>query len=181
MNTKILTVSGSVSQQAKNLVVILGATLLLCLSVLISIPLPFTPVPVVFSCQMILLISAALGKRGFAATLSYLGLGAMGLPVFAGCSGGFLHFFGPTGGYLVGFALASYIVATLSERMVEKTPLKMFGTLALGNSLVFAFGIAHLALFVGFDRSLALGLYPFMGVDLLKLVMTHQALKLFKN
>lgn len=161
----------------KNLLVVLGASALLCLTALISIPLPFTPVPIVFSLQMILFFSVWLGRRGFLATLSYLGVGAMGLPVFAGGAGSVAAFMGPTGGYLVGFALASLLVAYFSERMEKKSHAKIFGLMLLGNGLVYLFGVPHLALFVGWDRAIALGLIPFVGGGVVKLMLAHQALR----
>lgn len=81
----------------------------------IAIPLPFSPVPIVLQNFFILLIALVLGPRmGTASVALYLLLGALGLPVFAGGKGGFAHFFGPTGGYLVGFLLAAWITGVLA-------------------------------------------------------------------
>lgn len=74
---------------ARDLALILAGSLLVALAARISIPLPFTPVPITGQTLAILLVGAALGSRlGFLSLLAYLAEGAMGLPVFAGGTGG---------------------------------------------------------------------------------------------
>ena len=118
-----------------NLLIVLLTSCLLVLSAWVSLPLGFTPVPISFTAQLVLLFAAFLGKRGAYATWIYLAQGAMGLPVFANGGCGIAYLLGPTGGYLIGFALAAYVVAVFSEK-VEKTPSKIFGILLFGNSLI---------------------------------------------
>ncbi len=81
----------------------------------IAIPLPFSPVPIVLQNFFILLMALVLGPRmGTASVALYLLIGALGLPVFAGGKGGFAHFYGPTGGYLVSFLLSAWITGVIS-------------------------------------------------------------------
>jgi len=164
----------------RNLFIVLATSVLFSLSAWISIPLPFTPVPISFTAQIILLFSLLLGKRGAYATVAYLAQGAMGLPVFANGAGGIGYFFGPTGGYLIGFAIASFVVGLFSERMKEKSPSKVFGLMLAGNALIYAFGLPHLALLVGYKNAFRLGLYPFVATDILKLFLAQKALKVAK-
>lgn len=100
---------------AGQVALVVAGSLLVALLAQVSIPLPFTPVPVTGQTLGVLLVGGALGSRLGAASLAlYLGEGAIGLPVFAGGVGGLPV--GPTGGYLVGFVLMAYVVGYLAER-----------------------------------------------------------------
>jgi biotin transport system substrate-specific component len=94
---------------------IVGASLLVALMAQVSVPLPFSPVPITGQTFAVLLVGAALGaKRGSASLLLYLLEGAAGLPVFAGGGAGPATFLGPTGGYLIGFVAAAWLVGALA-------------------------------------------------------------------
>ncbi|MGO9412364.1 MAG: biotin transporter BioY, partial [Spirochaetia bacterium] len=81
-----------------------GFSLIIAVSAQVSIPLPFTPVPVTLQTFAVVLTGALLGsRRGAAAIVAYLAEGLAGLPVFSLGRAGFAHLLGPTGGYLVGF------------------------------------------------------------------------------
>src|SRR4030043_2190183 len=80
------------------------------------IHIPIGPVPILLSTLFVLLAGLLLGSRwGLASMGLYLLVGAIGIPVFAGGKGGLAHFFGPTGGYLLGYVLASWITGFISE------------------------------------------------------------------
>jgi biotin transport system substrate-specific component len=159
--------------------VVLVSSWLLALSAQIAIPLGFTLVPMYFTVQLILFLSVFLGKKGAYATWAYLAQGALGLPFFTHAGSGIAHFFGPTGGYLIGFALAAYLVAHFSEKM-EKRPSSIFALLLVGNALIWGCGTAHLSLMLGWKNALMLGLYPFIAGDLFKLLLTMKGLKTLK-
>jgi len=93
-------------------------SILTAVSAQISIPLK--PVPITLQTMMVLLAGAFLGaKNGAFSQLLYLSLGAIGLPVFAHTADGtfgFLRLFGPTGGYLLAFPLAAYLVGYFTEK-----------------------------------------------------------------
>ena len=81
------------------------------------IAIPVGPVPIVLQNLFVMLAALLLGGRwGFISVCVYLLAGAVGLPVFAGGTGGLGKFVGPTGGYLIGFAIAAYLIGTISER-----------------------------------------------------------------
>src|SRR5512139_60068 len=92
----------------RDLVLIVGAVLLLSALAQVEIPLPFTPVPITGQTFGVLLIGAALGSRRAAASLLlYITEGAAGLPFFAGGGSGLRTLSGPTAGYLLGFVIAA--------------------------------------------------------------------------
>ena len=163
----------------KNAAVVLCASIIIALFAPISIRLPFTPVPIATQAQVILLLAALLGsKRGAMAVLTYLFQGAMGLPVFAGGAAGIWTLAGPTGGYLLGYLLAAFITGFIMERTAARTPSKVFMAMGVGNLVIYAFGLPHLARFVGWPGAFILGMLPFVVGDLFKLII---ATKIFKK
>jgi len=98
------------------LVLVLAGSALIALSAQVRFPLPFSPVPVTGQTFAVLLVAAALGRLGLASVIAYLVEGAIGLPVFAGGAFGVATMVGPTGGYLIGFALAAALVGSAAER-----------------------------------------------------------------
>ena len=160
------------SARLVDLALVVAGSLLLALSARVAIPLPFSPVPVTGQTLAVLLLGALLGsRRGPSAILLYLLAGALGLPGFAGGAAGLGRLAGPTGGYLVGFAVAAFLTGLLAERGWDRRAPTAFLAMLLGNGAVYACGLPWLAAFVGFDRVLALGLLPFVPGDLFKLVL----------
>lgn len=114
-----------------------------------QIIIPTVPVPFTLQTFFVLLSGALLGPRkGAAAQLSYLAMGAVGLPVFAGFSGGFPFLLGPTGGYLIGFPFAAWVTGMLlyENGLLRHLPRAVSGVLAmlLGTIVIFAMGITQL-------------------------------------
>ena len=108
------------------------------------IHVPIGPVPIVLSTLFAILSGLLLGSRwGLASMGLYLLVGAIGLPVFAGGKGGFAHFFGPTGGYLFGFALASWITGFISERSPGSLILDVFAVI-IGSLAIYGLGVPGL-------------------------------------
>ncbi len=150
---------------------VVAASLLIALGAQVRIPLPFSPVPVTLQTFAVLLVGAQLGsRRGALAVLAYLAQGLVGLPVFAGWSGGVAHLLGPTGGYLLGFVAAAYLTGFLFERGWGARLLTAGAALLAGNVAIYALGLPWLALYVGAGRALALGLAPFIVGDVAKVV-----------
>jgi biotin transport system substrate-specific component len=144
----------------------------------VSIPLPFTPVPLTLQPMVVLLGGAALGPRlGLASQGLYLLAGVAGLPVFAASAvlpQGPLRLLGPTGGYLMSYPFAAYVTGSLAERGFDRRYLTSVLAMFAGLCVIFAFGVSWLAWFakpapVGLSTALATGLYPFMPVDLVKI------------
>ena len=158
----------------------------------VSIPLPFTPVPITGQTLGVLLVGAAYGPTLGAATLGlYLVWGAAGLPVFAPNPDGshetglaVLSFAGPTGGYLWGFVLSSWVVGGLARRGWDRSFLRATAAMLLGEAAIYAIGLPwlHQALPaivggpVSVGDTLRAGLYPFVIGDAIKLLLAAGAL-----
>ena len=140
----------------------------------ISFPIPFTPVPFTIQPLVVLLGAAALGSRlGALSQILYLTLGIAGLPVFAFAPElpqGFARLLGPSGGYLIAFPLAAFATGLLAERGFDRRYLTSIVAMAVGLSVIFAGGVLWLARVAGIDAALASGLYPFIVVDIVKIV-----------
>lgn len=137
---------------------------------------PFYPVPMTLQPLVVLLLGVALGSRlGAATVLLYLAQGAAGLPVFAGTPEkgvGLAYMVGPTGGYLLGFALAAYVTGWLAERGFDRTRLGTALAMSLGMVVIYSLGLLWLGVFVGYNANLLhLGLTPFVLGDLLKIAL----------
>lgn len=143
----------------------------------ITFRLPFTPVPITGQTFAVLLCGAALGsRRGASAQLAYLGLGSAGLPIFAGGGHGLL--WGPSGGYLLGFVAAAYLVGWLVERGWDRRLRTASLAMLAGNAVIYLFGLPWLALYTGgpLTRLLLLGVVPFIPGDLIKLALASSLL-----
>ncbi|MBI5647511.1 MAG: biotin transporter BioY [Ignavibacteriae bacterium] len=122
-----------------------------------QIAIPTVPVPFTLQTVFVLLSGAVLGaRRGAAAQLAYLAMGAAGLPVFAGFSGTFVHLLGPTGGYLLAFPLAAFATGFLFEKL---RALPRFAaalvSMTAAMALVFAIGVSYLNLMYMHDWNAA--------------------------
>ncbi|MBK7143407.1 MAG: biotin transporter BioY [bacterium] len=150
--------------------ILLAFNLLLVASAYVAFPLPFSPVPVTGQTFGVLLVAMALGRvRGTGVVVAYLLEGAAGLPVFAGGAAGPQVLFGPTGGYLLGFVLAAYMVGSLAERGWDRTIFRSIVAMTIGYAIIFACGVAMLSRFVPVDTVIALGLTPFLVGMLVKI------------
>ena len=141
----------------------------------LSFPLPFTPVPFTIQPMVVLIGGAALGSRlGAMSQTLYLTLGILGLPVFAfspELPQGFARILGPTGGYLMAYPLAAFLVGLLAERGFDRRYGTSILAMTAGLSVVFAGGVLWLTNSIGWSAALAAGLYPFIGVDIIKVML----------
>lgn len=145
---------------------------LIALTAQLSILLPFSPVPVTGQTFGVLLTAAALGRvRGTIAVLAYLAEGLGGLPVFAGASAGAFHLFGPSGGYLLAFLPSAWLVGALAERGWDRSWYGTAAAMAFGSIIILSIGAAWLGTLVGWDRALAMGVYPFLAGDAVKIAI----------
>lgn len=152
---------------------IAGASVLVAVCARISIPLPWTPVPVTGQTFAVLLIGMVLGPRRAAlALLLYLLEGAAGLPVFAGGAAGVARLWGPTGGYLWSYPLAAAITGSLAVRGWDKRPHQSALAMFLGSLVVLTLGSLWLSFFVGgLAQGFARGFLPFLPGDVLKTLL----------
>jgi len=133
--------------------------------------IPIGPVPIVLQNMFVFLSGLLLGSRwGLASVAVYLLAGIVGLPVFAGGTGGIGRIFGPTGGFLIGYLPVVFLVG----RMAERLPRRMVWDVAAmtaGAMVLYACGVAWLAAVTGLSpaKALALGMAPFLPGDALKI------------
>ena len=157
-------------------------TVLTAAAAQISIPLPFTPVPLTLQPMVVLLGGAALGSRlGFSSQVLYLLAGLAGLPVFAASPllpQGALRLIGPTGGFLLAYPLAAFVAGRLAERGFDRRYLSSVAAMAAGLAIIFASGLSWMTMLLApvagaqaFQTALRTGLYPFVLVDLVKLLV----------
>jgi biotin transport system substrate-specific component len=140
----------------------------------LSFPLPFTPVPFTIQPMIVLVGAAALGSRlGALSQILYLILGVMGLPVFAHSPElphGVARLMGPTGGYLMAYPIAAFVTGLLAERGLDRRYFTSILAMSVGLSVIFAAGVLWIARLAGMETALATGLYPFVVVDVIKVV-----------
>lgn len=151
---------------------VIGASLLLAFCSQIKITLPFTLVPVTFQTLAVLLIGVSLGsQKGAWAIILYYAEILAGMPVLAGGESSPLVFFGPQGGYIIGFCLQAYVMGW----MVEKMPWSRSATLFIGGLLAcgvqMALGVCMLAQFVTWNHVWMLGFFPFIAGEILKVLI----------
>ncbi len=140
----------------------------------ISIALPFTPVPITGQTFAVLLVGASLGTvRGGASALLYVLLGIAGAPVYAHGAQGWAVITGASGGYLVSYPFASALTGWLAERHWDRRFSSAVGAMLTGNVLIYLFGLPWLAVVLGtgLEKTLELGLYPFVPGDIFKLYL----------
>ncbi len=139
----------------------------------VSFPLPFTPVPFTLQPMVVLLGGAALGARlGAASQILYLTAGMAGLPVFAYAPElpqGILRLLGPSGGYLMAYPLAAFVAGWLAERGMDRRFGSSLLAMTAGLGVIFGGGVLWLAKDLGLGAALAVGLYPFLLVDAVKI------------
>jgi len=137
----------------------------------IAVPLPFSPVPIVLQNFFIFLAALVLEPAwAVIAVIVYLALGAIGLPVFSGGSGGLARLVGPTGGYLVAYPFAA-LLASLISRRGSRRRWKDALALILASLLIYALGVAWLrhVLDSSWGKAALIGLLPFIPGDALKI------------
>jgi len=151
---------------------VIATSLLLALSAQVAFPLPFSPVPVTFQTFVVLAAGAVLGSRlGALSVLVYLTEGMIGLPFFAKGAAGIAYLRGVTGGYLLGFVAAAFVVGLLVERGWGRKVSTAMMAMGIGNVVLYVFGIAWLQTILNIStaKALFLGLYPFIAGDLYKI------------
>ena len=153
-----------------------AAALVVAASAQVTVPVPLSPVPMTLQPLAVLAVGGLLGAGlGASALLVYLALGLLGLPVFAGGSGGLLHVLGPTGGYLLAFPAAAAVAGRLAGTAPRLGPVLLGCALAM--AVIHAGGAAQLAV-LGGDPAVALrvGFIPFLTGDLLKIGLAAAAI-----
>jgi biotin transport system substrate-specific component len=170
------------SSRLRHVVLIVAGALFIALTANYAVPVPGSPVPVTGQTFSVLLVGGALGfRRGILATLLYVAIGFF-LPVYAQHASGIATMatvksgslvLGATGGYLVGFVLASAVVGRLAELGWDRNLVGAIAAMVIGNLLIYLVGVPWLMAAVGFDLATAIdkGLVPFLVGDVIKLLL----------
>jgi biotin transport system substrate-specific component len=155
--------------------VVLGIAAL-AIAAKIKVPLPPSPVPVTLGTLAVLSIGAAYGPRlGLVTILGYMLVGALGFDVFAGSSAekaGLAYMMGGTGGYLLGYVLATLALGWAARAGWDRSVLRMGAAMLIGNALIYVPGLLWLSGFAeSWAQTLDWGITPFLIGDAMKLVL----------
>ena len=162
-------ISERFSSQACALLEVLLASLFIGSAAQISVPLPFTPVPLTGQTFAIMCVAALLGgRRGVWATLLYIAQGAVGCPVWSSSQGGIHVMMGVNGGYIAAMPLLAFMVGSVYERCRNWNTILVVATLALPSIVHLACGTLWLSLLTGSDHAMVLGFYPFLPAEIFK-------------
>lgn len=159
--------------RARDAVLVTGAALLTALCAQLSIHIPGDPVPITGQTFAVLMTAAALGsKRGVLGQGLYVTLGLIGLPFYADGESGPTILFGTTGGYLVGFVIAAWVIGRLAEAQLDRSPIKALPLFTVGSLIIFAVGVPWLAVAadISLPRAIELGFVPFIPGGIVKAV-----------
>jgi biotin transport system substrate-specific component len=171
--TKVLVRPGQSVEWMKQAGIVVGASLFVALCARVTVPLPFTPVPLTLQNFGVLAVALMLGsRRGSAALVLYLAEGAAGLPVFNSFGpGGIAQLFGVTGGFLLAYPLVAFVVGWIYERTASRFGWAVLAGLA-GEIILFAGGLSWLFLLTH-SLSLAIrwGLYWFVFAEVIKIML----------
>ena len=157
-----------------DVLLVLAGTGLVAAAAQVSIPLPFTPVPITGQTFAVVLVGASLGSvRGLSSLLLYMLLGIAGAPIYADQQHGWEVFTGPTGGYIVGFVVAAAVIGYLAERRWDRKVSSAIAAMLTGNVIIYLIGLPWLAVVLntGLEKTLEFGLYPFVPGDVFKLYL----------
>jgi len=178
MNNKVLSemfgpTEGTALRMKQAALVLVGIAVL---AIAAKIKIPMYPVPVTMGTFAVLTIGAAYGPRlGLTTIIGYMIIGALGFDVFATSSAeafGLEYMMGSTGGYLVGYVLATLALGALARKGWDRSMVWMAVAMLIGNALIYVPGLLWLGELYGWDKPiLAWGLTPFLVGDALKLVL----------
>lgn len=147
-----------------------------------KIKVPFWPVPMTMQTLVVLMLGMAYGSRMAAGTVfAYLVAGAAGLPVLSGTPErgiGLAYMMGPTGGFLLGFLVAAWVVGFLAERGFDRTFMRSAIAMLAGHAIISLLGVVWLAAPLGVAKAIQVGFVPFMASSVLKTALGAVAMPL---
>jgi biotin transport system substrate-specific component len=160
----------------KRVLLVVAGIAVLMLAAKIKVPVPPSPVPVTLSTFAVLTIGAAYGPRlGLVTILGYMLVGALGFDVFANSSAtknGLTYMMGGTGGYLVGYVLATAALGYAARKGWDRSVLTMALAMLVGNVLIYVPGLLWLRQFAeSWQQTLEWGITPFLVGDAMKLAL----------
>ena len=159
--------------KTKDLTKIALCVALLCVSSYIIIPLPFSLASITAQTIVINLIGLImLPKEAFITMVVYVLLGACGLPVFSGGTGGLGKLFGPTGGYILGYLIAAVVISALKGKEVN-IKRYLLVTMAVGIPVIYLCGLTTMKVYMkgNLIQLLTASVFPFIPGDILKCIL----------
>lgn len=169
--SNIVKIEAKEKETFKNILLVLGGVAFLSIMSQVLIPLPYTPVPISLGTFGVTLMALLYGRKlGTATILSYVAAGSLGAPIFAGGKAGSL--FSPTGGYILGYIVATVILGYLADKGVTKSYVKTILSLMLSSAIILTLGSLVLSLFVPGKNAFMIGVLPFLPGDALKSTTT---------
>lgn len=160
----------TISKQVNRTLAVFFSVIFIALGAFVRVPLPFTPVPLTLQTFFVLLSAGLLGRRlSLTSQISYIFLGALGLPVFTGASSGLIYLVSPTAGYLFGFILAALFTAVFLKRAGDN-PRKVTAAFCASSAGILLAGSLWLKFSLGITltQALLIGFVPFVAGDFLK-------------
>jgi biotin transport system substrate-specific component len=159
-------------EASRQLAIVVGASLFVALCARVTVPLPFTPVPLTLQNFGVLLVGLLLGpRRAFVALALYLAEGMSGMPVFNPTGpGGLAQLAGPTGGFLLAYPFVAGIAGWIAERG-KMTFARAVAGATLAESALFTAGISWLYILTrSFGQAVRFGLYWFVFAEIIKIM-----------
>ncbi len=163
---------------AKQSAIVIGASLFVALCARVTVPLPFTPVPLTLQNFGVLVVGLLLGsRRGFAALALYLAEGVAGMPVFSPTilGSGIAHLLGPTGGFLMAYPVMAFVAGWVYERGPAESGRRFTRALlsaVAGEVVLFAGGLSWLAVLThSVSLAIRYGFYWFVFAEVIKVLM----------
>jgi biotin transport system substrate-specific component len=151
-------------------VLLMVGSILLTVSAKVQVPLPF--VPMTMQTLVVLLIGATYGWRlGTATVALYLLQGVLGMPVFANTPpmiAGPAYFAGPTGGFLIGFVAAAFVMGIMAERGWDRTLVRVAVMMTLGHAVILLAGFGWLSVLLPVAKAWSVGIVPFIAATIVK-------------
>jgi biotin transport system substrate-specific component len=165
--------------RARDAVLVMLGVLLTAALAQVAVPVPGTPVPITGQTLAVVLTAAALGPaRGVSVQVLYMAAALVGLPFYSEASGGYDVVFGATGGYVVGFIPAAYLIGLAARHGADRKVWKSLPLFVAGQAVIFAVGVPWLALSLDLTMTQALenGFYPFILGGIVKAAVASAVL-----
>jgi biotin transport system substrate-specific component len=157
----------------KQAAVVVGASLFVAVCARVTVPLPFTPVPLTLQNFGVLVVALLLGsRRGFATLALYLVEGAFWLPVFNPAGpGGIAQILGPTGGFLMAYPFVAFVAGWIYEHTSRRFAWAALSGVA-AEVVLFIGGLSWLAVLThSVSMAVKFGLYWFVFAEIIKILM----------
>lgn len=147
-----------------------------------QVRIPIWPVPITLQSSAALILALCYKKsEALAAMAIYMLLGIIGLPVFSNFNGGMDYFFSYTCGYIVGMFLSIYVVASMREYFGDNSWLKLLIYGLVGTLVTLASGVTYIAIYLGLEQALVVGLYPLLLSGAAKALFTSASVQLIRQ